>query len=134
MKGRRAEQKLAARLWRACQVGGVADGERLRAAIELILEQQPIGWQGLARELLRRWRLDLAQRTADVECAAPLSAATQTAMAGWLRGRFPALTDVRFRDNPELIGGVRIQVGSDVIDDSIQGRLVELKNRFGGMQ
>ena len=35
-----------------------------------------------------------------------------------------------FTENPTLLGGVRITVGSDVYDGSIQGRLTALEARF----
>jgi len=33
--------------------------------------------------------------------------------------------------NPDLIGGMRVQVGSDVYDGSVQAGIAELKKRFG---
>ena len=38
--------------------------------------------------------------------------------------------DTWYTDNPTLLGGVRITVGSDVYDGSIQGRLAALEERF----
>ena len=35
-----------------------------------------------------------------------------------------------YADNPALVGGVRITVGSDVYDGSIKGRLTALSERF----
>jgi F-type H+-transporting ATPase subunit delta len=32
--------------------------------------------------------------------------------------------------NPALIGGIRITVGSDIYDGSVQGRLAKLEQRF----
>jgi F-type H+-transporting ATPase subunit delta len=41
----------------------------------------------------------------------------------------PAL-NFSFVENPALIGGIRITVGSDVYDGSVQGRLATLEQRF----
>ena len=35
-----------------------------------------------------------------------------------------------YADNPTLLGGVRITVGSDVFDGSIKARLEELEDHF----
>jgi F0F1-type ATP synthase delta subunit len=37
---------------------------------------------------------------------------------------------VSFVQNQDLIGGLRVQVGSDVYDGSIRARLAELADRF----
>ena len=41
----------------------------------------------------------------------------------------PGLT-VSFNQNTDLIGGLRVQVGSDVYDGSIRARLAELADEF----
>ena len=38
--------------------------------------------------------------------------------------------DVQFWINPELIGGLRVKVGSDVFDGSVKARLAELEANF----
>jgi len=35
-----------------------------------------------------------------------------------------------FSQNPSLIGGLRVQVGSDVFDGSVQARLADLEASF----
>ena len=42
----------------------------------------------------------------------------------------PGLTAL-FTQNPELIGGMRIKVGSDVYDSSVQSALAALAKSFG---
>jgi F-type H+-transporting ATPase subunit delta len=38
--------------------------------------------------------------------------------------------DISFAQNPALIGGLRIKVGSDVYDGSVQSRLAALQESF----
>lgn len=130
MRGRRTEKKMAARIWHACMVNGAVDAAHLETALEMVLDQKPIGWHGIAHELVRRWRLDLAQRTAHVACAASLFPSTETQVEQWLKRRYPAVTTVCFNTDPGLIGGLCIRVGSDVIDDSVSGRLAEIRRQF----
>ena len=76
-------------------------------------------------------RLDRAQHTAKVESATPLSAELQAATRGQSDARLygPGLTTF-FSDRPSLIGGMRIQVGSDVYDGSVQAGLAALEKSF----
>jgi F-type H+-transporting ATPase subunit delta len=41
----------------------------------------------------------------------------------------PGLT-FTFKQNPALLGGLRVQVGSDVYDGSIRARLAQLEQSF----
>ena len=58
--------------------------------------------------------------------AAELRAATQASL---IRLYGPGL-NTSFIDRPSLIGGMRIQVGSDVYDGSVQSELAALEKRF----
>ena len=42
--------------------------------------------------------------------------------------------DFSFPQNPELIGGMRIKVGSDVYDGSVQARLAALQESFWNLK
>jgi F-type H+-transporting ATPase subunit delta len=44
-----------------------------------------------------------------------------------LSKRYGSGLNYTFKQNPALIGGMRIQIGSDVYDGSIQSRLAQLK-------
>ena len=71
---------------------------------------------------MRLVRLDLARHTATVESATPLPPDLQAAIEASLTRRYgPGLTTA-FAQRPALIGGMRIQVGSDVYDGSVRGR------------
>ena len=48
---------------------------------------------------------------------------------GLAKAHGPNLT-ISYTVNPELIGGLRIRVGNDVLDGSVQGRLARLANAF----
>ena len=47
-----------------------------------------------------------------------------------LRRRYGNDLTAEFKVNPELLGGMRVKVGSDVWDGSVKARLTELKNRL----
>ena len=75
-------------------------------------------------------KLDYAEHTATVESATPLPADLQTIVQNGLTHRYgPGLTTA-FVESPELIGGMRIQVGCDVYDGSVRAGLEALTKSF----
>ena len=67
---------------------------------------------------------------AKVESAVPLAAELRTnVQASLVRAYGPELS-TSFADNPTLIGGMRIKVGSDVYDGSVKAGLTALENSF----
>ena len=56
---------------------------------------------------------------------------TQNAITQNLSQRYGNQLITEFSVNPSLVGGVRIQVGSDVFDGSIRSRLQTLEGSFG---
>ena len=70
-------------------------------------------------------RKTTAQR-ATVTSAVELDAETRQRVEGSVRGRYGPEVQVRYEIDPELIGGLKIQVGDEVIDGSVAARLGEL--------
>jgi F-type H+-transporting ATPase subunit delta len=56
-----------------------------------------------------------------------LDGAQQEQVKSVLTKRYGPGLQFQFAQNPALIGGMRIKVGSDVFDGSIQGRLAQLQ-------
>jgi F-type H+-transporting ATPase subunit delta len=81
-------------------------------------------------QLVRLVKLDLERRTAKVESPGPLSPDVQTEVRNDLARRYGPGLNLSFQQNPALIGGLRIQVGSDVYDGSVEGRLNSLAQSF----
>ena len=63
---------------------------------------------------------------ADVSSAFPIDDATLANLKKDLEAHFKAKLNVSVRLDPELIGGVRIAVGDDVIDTSVRGKLANM--------
>ncbi len=51
-------------------------------------------------------------------------------MVAGLAKQYGADLVVEYQVNPALLGGLRIRVGNDVLDGSVQGRLDRLANAF----
>jgi F-type H+-transporting ATPase subunit delta len=130
MKISKQSRREARQLFRACLVGETLDESRTRQAVAAVVQQKPRGFLALLTHFQRLVRLEIARRTARIESATALSPQTQAQVQDDLTRRYgPGLT-FTFAQNPALIGGVRIQVGGDVYNGSVQGRLAALRDSF----
>lgn len=130
MKISKLAQREARELFRSCRVNGLLDELRVRQAVSLLLAQKPRGYMQILTRLHRLVKLDLEQRAARVESAVPLSADAQTGLTGRIKTIYGPGVDVVFGQNPALIGGLKIQVGSDLYDGSVKTRLEILEQSF----
>lgn len=127
MKISKQAKRDAKSLFRSCQVDGLLDENRVRKAVSSVIAQKPRGYVGVLHHLQRLVKLDLDRRTARVESAVPTSDELKTSITGNLAWRYGQGLDVSFAVNPELIGGLRVKVGSDVYDGSVKARLDALR-------
>ena len=117
-------------LFRSCQVNGILDEARVRQAVTLLLAKKPRGYVEILSRLHRLVKFDVDRRTARVESATPLAADQQSQVAAQLTKVYGAGLDLSFTSNAALLGGLRIQVGSDLFDGSVKTRLDKLAQSF----
>ncbi len=120
----------ARQLFRSCHVNDLLDESRVRQVLSLLVAQKPRGFLGILSRLHRLVKLDLERRAANVESATPLAAGLQAELKGRLENIYGAGLSIAFAQNPALIGGLRIQVGSDLYDGSVKTRLEKLEQSF----
>ena len=130
MKISKRAQHDARQLFRSCQVNGLLDENRVRQAVSLLVARKPRGYVAILSRLLRLVQLDVEQHAARVESATPLAAGLQADVVDRMKKIYGAGLDISFRENPALIGGLRIQVGSDLYDGSVKTRLEQLEQSF----
>ena len=130
MKITRQAKREAKQLYRFCLVKGLLDENRVRQVVQRILATGDRDGPPILSHFLRMVKLDCAQHAATIESATPLLADLQTMVQTGLAHRSgPGLTTA-FTERPELIGGMRIQVGCDVYDGSIRAGLEALEKGF----
>jgi len=111
----------ARRMFRMCRVGGLLQEPRARqTATEF---RQTGGRDGLAL-------LEEARRAASVQSAVELPQELHQAVETDLERRYGKGLKTTFEEKPQLIAGMRIRVGNDIYDGSVQGRLAALESRF----
>ncbi len=130
MKITKQARREAKSLFQTCKVNGLLDDNKVRQAVQQLVAKQPRGYVGILSHLQRLVKLDMDRRTALVESATPLTAALQGSIRENLTRQYGQGLNLTFAQNPALIGGLRIKVGSDVYDSSIQARLASLESNL----
>jgi F-type H+-transporting ATPase subunit delta len=130
MKISKQAQRDARQLFRSCQVSGLLDEKRVRQTINLLVTQKPRGYVEILSRLHRLVKLDLECHAARVESATPLPADLQADVTNRIRKIYGAGVSLAFGQNPALLGGLRIQVGSDLYDGSVRTKLNQLAQSF----
>jgi len=130
MKISKQARRDAKQLFNSCKVNGLLDEDRVRRAVSAVIAQKPRGYVAILSHLQRLVKLDLERRTARVESAVAAPDALKSSITANLSRRYGAGLDISFGVNPQLIGGVRVEVGSDVYDGSVKARLAALEESF----
>lgn len=130
MKVSKQERRAAKELFRQCVIDGRLDEARARSVVEEVIAGKPRGYFAILSHFHRLLKLEVERRRARVEAAVALDGELQGSVREALTRVYGAGLDLSFSQNPELIGGMRIKVGSDVYDGSVQGRLAALQESF----
>jgi len=127
VKINKQDRRNAKQLFQCCLDNGQMDEERIRKAVEALIRLKPRGFAAILSHFQRLVRLEIARRTATVESTVALTDELRQAVQRNLADRFGPGLRYEFRVNPALLGGLRIKVGSDVFDGSVQARLASLQ-------
>ena len=117
----------ARRLFRACLVEGTLDEERAKRAAENITARRRRNSLTVLRCFKGMVKRNAELHTAVVESAAQLPPELQTEVRDDLARLYGPRLNTSFVLKPSLIGGMRIRVGNDVYDGSVQARLAALE-------
>jgi F-type H+-transporting ATPase subunit delta len=123
MKISKEARRFARELFQASLTNGRLDAAKVSGLSDQLIAGKPRGYVGILREYTRLVRLELERRHAIVDSAQPLDEAHQSSLRSDLASKFGGDLTIEFRTNPDLIGGLRIQVGSDVWDGTVSNRL-----------
>lgn len=130
MKISKTAAAAARRLFGLCQTGGRFDEAKLRTVISSLVQSMPRDYKAILAALQRLTRLELERREVTVESAVALDDGTRQRVVAGLANQYGPDLVIQYKTTPELLGGLRIRVGNDVFDGSVQGRLERLANAF----
>ncbi len=130
MRISKQSRREAKELFGSCLVNGLLKEDRAREVVKRVIAAKPRGYLGILSHFERLVRQAIEQRTAKVETASALGPDLQSTIQATLVRVYGPGLHLSFRQNPALIGGMRIKVGSDVYDGSVQARLAALEESF----
>ena len=126
MKLSREARRQSKELFDMSIVDGRLDENRLRTITTEIVERKPRHFVQMLKFITRLTRMEVARHHAIIESATELSPEKRSEISSNLTNKFGQIT-TEFRHSPSLIGGLRVKLGSNVWDGSIQSRLETLK-------
>ena len=130
MKINKEARRLSRELLRASFTDGQLDQGRISSVVKSLIEKKPRNYINVLDEYKRLLRLEVEKRTATIESAAPLSPEVAERTVANLKQKYGSDLTTKFVVNPELLGGMRIQVGSDVWDSTVRNRLQRLQQQL----
>jgi len=126
MKLSRESRRQSKELFDLSMVDGRLDETRLRTIAVELVEKKPRNYVQMLKLITRLARLEVDRHHAVVDSASSLNEVQRGEISSSLAQKFGKIT-TEFRHSPDLIGGLRVKLGSNVWDGSIQSRLETLK-------
>ena len=127
MKVTRKVRRTARQLFRLCVVNGQLDPSRVRQVAERVAASGRRGslavLGGLSTDGPPRSRTRIEPSS---KARLPCPTTCATSVQADLARRYGAGLETSFTENPALIAGMRIRVGSDVYDGSVRARLASI--------
>ena len=130
MKINKETRRLAKELLRASFVDGELDRGRIGSLVTTLIEKKPRNYIRLLEAYMRRLRLEMDKRSATIETAAELVPGLGEQVVANLKRKYGSNLTAKFVVDRNLLGGMRIRVGSDVWDSSVRNRLQRLQQEL----
>jgi F-type H+-transporting ATPase subunit delta len=130
MKINKEIRRLSRALLRASFTDGQLDPGEISSLVQSLVEKKPRYYIAVLENYQRLLRLEVGKRHALIESAGELAPEASSKILSSLRRKYEADLTTEFRVNPELLGGLRIRVGSDVWDGTVRNRLERLEQNL----
>ena len=130
MKINKEIRRLSRAMLRASFTDGQLDPGRISSLIDSLIARKPRHYIEVLKNYRRLLRLELEKRRATIETASPVDSAISSELFSSLKKKYGNDLTTEFVVNPELLGGMRIRVGSDVWDGTVRNRLERLQQEL----
>jgi F-type H+-transporting ATPase subunit delta len=130
MKINKETRQLSKGLLRASFIDGRLDGGRVASLVKSLIEKKPRHYLQILEAYKRLLRLEVEKRTATIETATELPPEAGAQIVANLKRKYGGDLAANFVVNKDLLGGMRIRVGSDVWDSSVRNRLHRLQQQL----
>jgi F-type H+-transporting ATPase subunit delta len=130
MQTTKRSRRSARELFRLCFANGTLDEARVRQVAQRLAGSKRRHGIAILSHFQRLVRLDRDAHTAVVQSAAPLDESLRDVVRAGLAQTYGPELQASFEENPELIAGMRIRIGSQVYDGSVRARLAALARQW----
>ena len=130
MKINKEIRRLSREMLRASFTDGQLDLGRISSLVDSLIAKKPRNYIDVLKNYRRLLRLELEKRQAKIETANEVDSATSSELVSNLKKKYGGDLTAEFIVNPELLGGMRIRVGSDVWDGTVRNRLERLQQEL----
>ncbi len=130
MKINKEIRRLSREMLRASFTDGQLDPGRIKSLVDSLIEKKSRNYIDVLKNYRRLLRLEFEKRRARVETASELDSTTSSELIANLKKKYGSDLSAEFIVNPELLGGMRVRVGSDVWDGTVRNRLEQLERQL----
>ena len=130
MKINKEIRRLSREMLRASFTDGQLDPGRIASLVDSLIARKPRNCVAILQNYRRLLRLELEKRRARIETASPVDPETSSKLIANLKKKYGNDLTTEFVVNPQLLGGMRIRVGSDVWDGTVRNRLERLQQQL----
>jgi F-type H+-transporting ATPase subunit delta len=130
MKKSKETRRLSREMLRASFTDGRLDSGKVASLVQSLVTKKPRAYIDILQNYKRLLRLEIEKRHATVESASELSPEARAQIIDNLKKRYGSDLAADFIVKPDLLGGMRVRVGSDVWDGTVQNRLQRLAQQL----
>lgn len=130
MKLNKEIRRLSRKMLQASFADGQLDPGRIASLVDSVIAEKPRNYINVLKNYKRLLRLEVEKRHATVETASEVDPTIRSEIAANLKSKYGGDLATDFHVDPQLLGGMRIRVGSDVWDGSVRNRLQRLQHEL----
>ena len=123
MKVNKEIRQISREMLRASFTDGQLDSGRIASIVDSLIARKPRNYVDILKNYKRLLRFELEKRRARIETASEVDPAVKAEIVASLKNKYGGDLTSEFLVNPQLLGGMRIRVGSDVWDGTVRNRL-----------
>ena len=130
MKLNKEIRRLSRKMLQASFTDGQLDPGRIASLVDSVIAEKSRNYIDVLKNYKRLLRLEVEKRHATIETASEVDPAIRSEIATNLKSKYGDDLTTDFHVDPQLLGGMRIRVGSDVWDGSVRNRLERLQHEL----
>ena len=130
MKSGKEITRVAKKLFEASLVDGKLDTAAVKKIVAKLAYEKPRGYLSLIKRYVRLVRLEVESKRVVIQSATELEPSVKSEVIADLSKKYGDQIEAEYVIDPDLLGGMRIRVGSDVWDGSVKNRLERLSSKF----